>query len=147
MLSVVTVFVSTVTLFVIGKFSPGQDDLNYLSEQASSGGPGSCGNRNLLVYCYEAFREYESTDPANGAYSMLAFCLVVLILLVAHQYHAFKDPSTGETKPWLSKVLNAFSRKYNLVLRTVQVVLALICIALNGYGASRSLSSFCYTRY
>lgn len=138
-LSVITVFVSTATLFVIGNFSPGQDDLNYLSQQASTGGPDSCGKNNLLVYCYEAIGEYKSTDPASGAYSMLAFCFVVLILLVAHQYHAFKDPSTGQTRPWLSKILNAFFRKYNLILRTVQIVLALICIGLNGYGASRSL--------
>lgn len=146
-LSVVTVFVSTVTLFVIGTFSPGQDDLNYLGIQASSGGPDSCGSKNLLVYCYETIGKYNSTDPASGAYSMLAFCLVVLILLVAHQSHAFKDPSTGKAKPWLSKILKAFFRKYNLILRPVQVALALICMGLDGYGASRSLSSFCYTRY
>ena len=138
-LSVVTVFVSTGTLFVIGNFSPSQDDLNYLSKQASSGGPDSCGTKNPIVYCYRPIDQYDSTDPASGAYSILAFCLVVLILLVAHQYHVFKDPSTGQVRPWFSKILKAFLWKYDL--RKVQFVLALISIGLNGYGAPRFLSS------
>lgn len=136
-LSVVTVFVSIATLFVIGNFSPSPDDLDYLSQQALSGGPSSCGTRNLATYCYKSIGQYDSTDPASGAYSMLAFCLVVLLLLVAHQSHAFKDPSTGRTKPWLSKALNAFFRKYeyNLALRKTEIVLALISSGLNGYGS------------
>ena len=134
-LSLVTVFVSIATLFVIGNFSPGQDDLNYLSQQSLSGGPDSCGGHNLTVYCYKTIGETYSTDPASGAYSMLAFCLVVLILLVAHQYHAFKDPSTEQTKPWLSNILNALFRKYNHGLRKFQTVLALVSIGLNSYGA------------
>lgn len=132
-LSILTVLVSIATLFVIGKFSPSQDDLNYLSQQALSGGPDSCGTKNLLVYCYSplggAAEDYDSINPASGAYSMLAFCLVVLILLIANQYHAFKDPSTGNPKPWLS-----FER-YKLSLRKIQFGLALISIGLNGYGA------------
>ena len=132
-LSILTVLVSIATLFVIGNFSPSQDDLNYLSQQALSGGPDSCGTKNLLVYCYSplggAAEDYDSINPASGAYSMLAFCLVVLILLIANQYHAFKDPSTGNPKPWLSFV------RYKLSLRKIQFGLALISIGLNGYGA------------
>ena len=147
-LSIVTVFVSIATLFVVGTFSPSQDDLNYLSQQALKSGPDSCGNKNLAVYCYKPIGgsgEYDPTDPASGAYSMLAFCLVVLIILVAHQYHAFKDPSTGEPKPWLSKTLNTLFRKYNLSLRRIQIVLAVISIGLNGYGGSRKpLSSWLF---
>lgn len=143
-LSVVTVLVSIATLFVIGKFSPSQDDLNYLSQQALSGGPDSCGTKNLFVYCYNPIggaNNYDSTDPASGANSMLAFCLVVLMLLIAHQYHTFKDPSTGQPKPWLSKILNALSRKCNLSLRRMQIAMALISIGLNSYGAPTSFSS------
>ena len=128
-LSIVTVLVSIATLFVIGKFNPSQDDLNYLSQQALSGGPDSCGTKNLGVYCYAPVGgadDSDSTDPASGAYSMLAFCLIVLILLVAHNCHAFKDPSTGKPKQWL----------YSLSLRKIQSGLALISIALNSYGAS-----------
>lgn len=135
-LSVVTVLVSMATLFVIGNFSPSQDDMNYLSQQALSGGPESCGTNNLLVYCYNSIggvEDYNSTNPASGAYSILAFCLVVLILLVAHQYHAFKDPSTGQPKPWLSKI--------KLSLRRIQFGLALISIGLNSYGAPTCFSS------
>ncbi len=127
-LSIVTVLVSTATLFVIGTFRPSQDDLDYLSQQALSGGPTTCGTKNLGVYCYSPIGgadDDSSADPASGAYSMLAFCLVVLILLVAHQYHAFMDPSTGKPKRWL----------YSLSLRKIQLGLALISIGLNSYGA------------
>ena len=150
-LSIVTVFVSIATLFVVGNFSPSQDDLNYLSQQALSGGPDSCGKNNLAVYCYKPIGGgygYDSADPASGAYSMLAFCLVVLILLVAHQYHAFRDPSTGQPKPWLSRINNVLFRKYNISLfRKVQIVLALISIGLNGYGTPRYHSSSCFVLY
>lgn len=150
-LSIVTVFVSIATLFVVGNFSPSQDDLNYLSQQALSGGPDSCGKNNLAVYCYKPIGGglvYDSADPARGAYSMLGFCLVVLILLVAHQYHAFRDPSTGQPKPWLSRINNVLFRKYNISLfRKVQIVLALISIGLNGYGTARYHSSSCFVLY
>lgn len=143
-LSIVTVIVSTATLFVIGKFSPSQDDLKYLSQQALKDGPASCGAKNLGVYCYSPISGadgYDSTDPASGAYSMLAFCLVVLILLIAHQYHAFKDPATGQLKPWLSKILDGFFRKCNLSLRSMQIGLALISIGLNSSGTLLYLTS------
>lgn len=150
-LSIVTVFVSIATLFVVGNFSPSQDDLNYLSQQALSGGPDSCGKNNLAVYCYNPIgggHVYDSADPASGAYSMLAFCLVVLILLVAHQYHAFRDPSTGQPKPWLSRIKNGLFRKCNISLfRKVQILLALISIGLNGYGTPRYHSSSCFVLY
>ena len=143
-LSIVTVIVSVATLFVIGSFSPSQDDMNYLSQQAISGGPASCGTHNMAVYCFRpdggAYNN-DSTDPASGAYSMLAFCLVVLVLLVAHQYHAFKDPLTGRPKPWLSKVLNFFFRKGEWSLRWVQIGLALISIGLSSYGKPTYLST------
>lgn len=141
-LSIVTVLVSIATLFVIGNFSPTQGDMNYLSQQALSGGPESCGSMNLGVYCYSqggGTQDYDSTNPDSGAYSMLVFCLVVLILLVAHQCHAFKDPSTGQPKPWLSKIISAFFRKCNVGLRKIQFGLALISIGLNSYGAPKYL--------
>ena len=149
LLSTVTVFVSIATLFVLGKFNPSQDDLDYLSQQALTGGPQSCGSQNLAVYCFNSFSEDSSTDPATGAYSMLAFCLVVLILLVAHQYHAFKDPMTGQIKPWLLQNLNAFSRKCisilrKVPLRQVQMVFALISMGLNGYGTFSIPSQTCF---
>lgn len=150
-LSIVTVFVSIATLFVVGNFSPSQDDLNYLSQQALSGGPDTCGKNNLAVYCYNPIgggHGYDSADPASGAYSILAFCLVVLILLVAHQYHAFRDPSTGQPKPWLSRINSVLFRKYNISLfRKVQILLALISIGLNGYGTPRYHSSSCFVLY
>lgn len=145
LLSTVTVFVSIATLFVLGKFNPSQADLDYLSQQALSGGPRSCGGNNLAVYCFDSFSEDSSTDPATGAYSMLAFCLVVLILLVAHQYYAFKGPMKGQIQPWLPRKLKAFSRKCipilgKVQLRQVQLVFALISIGLSGYGAFTSPS-------
>lgn len=137
-LSIVTMLVSIVTLFVIGSFSPSPDDLNYLSQQAMQGGPDSCGTKNLGVYCYSPLGQYDSANPASGAYSMMAFCLVVLILLVAHQCHAFKDPSTGQPKPWLSKIQHGLLR---LSLRKIQCGLSLISLGLNCYGTSTHFSS------
>ena len=141
-LSAVTVLVSIATLFVVGSFSPSPDDLDYLSQQSLKDVPDSCGPRNLAVYCYTTIggqNSHDSTDPASGANSMLAFCLVVLLLLIAHQYHVFKDPSTGRPKPWLSKTFGVLFRKYNVSLRRIQLVFALISTALNGYGAHRYL--------
>ena len=141
-LSIVTVIVSIATLFVIGSFSPSQKDMDYLSQQAISGGPVTCGARNLAVYCFRPVGGAygDSTDPASGAYSMLAFCLVVLVLLVAHQYHAFKDPLTGRPKPWLSKVFKCLFQKGERSLRWVQIGLALISIGLNSYCKPTILS-------
>lgn len=144
-LSIVTVLVSMTTLFVIGNFSPSQKNMNYLSQQAfgqeaQGRGPESCGTNNLLVYCYSPIGgayDFDSTNPASGAYSILAFCLVVLMLLVAHQYHTFKDQSTGQLKPWLSRVLSAFFRECNLNLRRIQFGLALMSIGLTSYGTPR----------
>ena len=152
LLSTVTVFVSIATLFVLGKFNPSQDDLDYLGQQAQSGGPASCGSNNLAVYCFNTFSEDSSTDPATGAYSMLAFCLVVLILLVAHQCHAFKDPMTGQIKPWLLQNLKAFSRKCisnfrRVHLRQLQMVFGLISVGLNGYSTFSIPSWTCFVHY
>ena len=135
-LSIVTVIVSIATLFVIGSFNPGQKDMDYLSQQAMTGGPANCGSYNPAVYCLSPIggAYSDSTDPASGAYSMLGFCLVVLVLLVAHQYHAFKDPLTGKPKPWLSKVLRFTFQRGERSLRRVQIGLALISIGLSSYG-------------
>lgn len=144
-LSIVTVAVSIATLFVIGSFSPSQDDMVYLSQQALISGRSSCGTHNLAVYCFSpgGGANGDSTDPASGAYSMLAFCLVVLVLLVAHQYHTFKDPLTGRPKPWLSKVLKFLFQKGDRGLRWVQIGLALIFLALSisSYGKPTYLST------
>ena len=135
-LSTVTVIVSIATLFVIGSFSPSSKDMDYLSQQAVTGGPVSCGLHNPAVYCFRPIDGAygDSTDPASGAYSILAFCLVVLVLLVAHQYHAFKDPLTGRPKPWLSKVLEFLFQKGERSLRWVQIGLAMVSIGLSSYG-------------
>ena len=158
-LSIITVLVSIATLFVEGSFNPSPDDLNYLSQQALKDGPGSCGNQNLAVYCYNGISlsgDDDSADPASGAYSILVYCLVVLVLLVAHQFHAFRDPSTGKAKPWLSKTYNALHQdhklgalfqKYKLSLRIVQTVLGLVSLALNVHSTPVYSLSSCWTQH
>ena len=141
-LSIVTVIVSIVTLFVIGSFNPSQKNMDYLSQQAISNGPLNCGLHNPAVYCFRPVGGAygDSTDPASGAYSILGFCLVVLVLLVAHQYHAFKDPLAGKPKPWLSRILKFLFQKGERSLRWVQIGLALISIVLSSYGKPIHLS-------
>ena len=141
-LSIVTVIVSLATLFVIGSFNPGQEDMDYLSQQTIPGWPVNCGALNPPVYCFRPIGGAygDPIDPASGANSILAFCLVVLVLLVAHQYHAFKDPLTGKPKPWLSKVLRFLFQKGERSLRQVQIGLALISIGLSSYGRPTYLS-------
>lgn len=85
---------------MIELFNSSLKNINYLSQQAVTDGSISYRLHNPAVYYFRSIDEIysDSTDPASGAYFILAFCLVILILLIAHQYHAFKDPLTERPK-------------------------------------------------
>ncbi len=99
-LSAFTIAVSITTLFAVGKFYPSKGDLDYLSGQAAQGGPASCGGYVPGTWCYKPLSfdiYYDATSsPSNGAYEILAFCMVVFLLLVAYhlQFHKFMSTVT-----------------------------------------------------
>lgn len=99
LLSGLTVALSIATLAVVGKFNPSQDEMNNLFKIAASGGPAECDGMNPGVFCYAPMDSYQSRtysndqDPStvkNAVYRMLAFCLVVMLLLVG--YHSGLSP-------------------------------------------------------
>ena len=120
-LSFSTIAVATGTLFALGTFDPSPGDLEYLSRLASSGGPAECGGWVPGAWCYVPLGYshddyYEGYwDPSNGAYSILAFCLVVFVLLILYQIrssiYALRRPlprfprlaSQQRTQAWSAK--------------------------------------------
>ena len=120
--------ISAVTLVELGSFSPFSSDLNRIASVGyGNQGLTACGGANLTVYCLRPTDQGidNNYDPYTGAYTMLAFCCVVLAVLYADQCHAFKDPSTKETRPWLLKtydfcVIDSFSyRGFEFILALV----------------------------
>ena len=88
-LTICTVAVSIATLITIGKFNPSDADIRYLNTTSSTNGPPACGERTPGAWCYVPISlNHYSDDPSNGAYSMLAFCVFVLFLLMAKQLGA-----------------------------------------------------------
>ena len=89
-LTICTVAVSITTLITIGNFNPSDADISYLSQASATGGPPLCGERTPGAWCYipNSMDYYNSTDPSNGAYSMLGFCVFILFLLMAKQLWA-----------------------------------------------------------
>ena len=86
-LTICTVAVSIATLVTIGKFNPSDADIEYLLQSSSTNGPASCGRRTPGAWCYIplSYRSDVQVDPGTGAYSILYFCLVVLLLLIGYQ--------------------------------------------------------------
>lgn len=118
-LTVLATAISTATLVVVGQFVPSAEDLKYLSQQSAIGGPTECGGNNLLVYCLDTLGDQngydfesklsstsEDSDPTDTAFAILAFCLVVLVLLILDHAKVFKKLSRYRTQPSSSRVLN-----------------------------------------
>lgn len=129
-LSVCTVAISIATFFTLGKFQPSGSDLEYLSQQARTNGPTSCGGNNLFVYCYET-RTSDSDTAVNDTgviFSILGFCLVVLLLLIAHQCNMIIDPTTKQAKPWLRRPWRFVVRDFTRSLRCFQFVLGVLSL-------------------
>ena len=92
LLSSLTVTLSIATLAAVGKFSPSQSDIVNLDKVAASGGPQECDNMRPYTYCYQTLdyqysEEYgmDASSIDSDAYSMLGFCLLIMVLLVGQK--------------------------------------------------------------
>ena len=93
LLSSLTVILSVATLGTIGVFSPSESDLTNLAILANNDGPQACNGKRPGVYCLQLLDDqYRTKEPGarpssidNDAYSMLGFCLVVLLLLIGNR--------------------------------------------------------------
>lgn len=84
-LSTISYFLAVGTLVSVGSFSPTGEDIRYLQELASSGGPESCDGRQPGVYCYRNFRATDVSGASNigaRAFNVFAFCIVVTLFLI-----------------------------------------------------------------
>lgn len=112
-LSVSSVALSVATLVTIGDFEPSTADLNDLASSYATGGPDSCGNVQLGAFCYgDNETHYYSTHSelnmgsiGDAAFRMLAFCLVVLVVLVFEKAKVLQWSKTQRMTLWLSKKL------------------------------------------
>ncbi len=114
-LSVSSVALSVATLVTIGNFKPSTADLNDLASSYATGGPDSCGNVQLGAFCYTPFDSQSSSVSSfntsaigDAAFRMLAFCLVVLLLLVLEKAKFLQRPKTQRLMQWLFKKLAPF---------------------------------------
>ena len=91
-LTICTASVSIATLVTIGNFKPSDADIQSVSQASSTNGTIDCGGLVPGAWCYTPnTMDYNSeSNPSNGAYSMLVFCIIVLSLLVAKQFGADK---------------------------------------------------------
>ena len=68
---------------VVGSFSVGRNDQAYLDTLASSGGPDSCGNKKIGVYCYSpSLQSGGGPDAGDIAGSLITFSITILVFLV-----------------------------------------------------------------
>ena len=113
-LSVSSVILSIATLLAIGNFDPSTADLNDLSSSYATGGPQECGYVQPNAFCYTPIEEIYSSGPytqntTDMAFSMLAFCVVVLLLLAADKSRITKWQITQRSLQWSSTRLGSLS--------------------------------------
>lgn len=130
-LSVLTTAISTATLAVIGNFLPSADDLTYLSQHSATGGPAECGNYDILAYCLDFGGTTITNDPSGAATDMLAFCLVLLVLVILDHARIFEKLSRLQEKPTSSKLQN-FLIANLWGVRGGQLALTLVLCILEG---------------
>lgn len=108
-LSVSSVALSVATLVTIGDFQPSTADLNDLVSSFAAGGPASCENLQLGAFCYVHIDAqyyvtatfFDTSQIGNAAFKMLAFCLVVLVLLVYEKAKVLQWAKTQRLMRWL----------------------------------------------
>ena len=92
-LTICTASVSIATLVTIGNFNPSNADISSVSLASSINGTAACGGLSPGAWCYIPISMTYDSDPSNGAYSMLGFCVFVLSLLMAKQFGVDKHLS------------------------------------------------------
>ena len=104
-LSIASVGVAIGNLYKRQDFRPNPDDLSYLRQQSTQGGPSSCGNNNLLAWCYSRIGvesyNFRATNGADGADNILKFSLVVLGLLIIEHFWQSSDRTNRKIRDYL----------------------------------------------
>ena len=135
-LSILTVAFSVATSFDIGTFAPSPADIEYLAGQASLGGTSACGGKNLRVYCLASEPGvYNGAGvigiTSTGGFSIMAFCIVVLVFLVLDQTGLIMKLR----RQLLSKKRNFFVDNF-MNIRGLQLLLAVLAWVPSIIGTS-----------
>ncbi|KAL8721026.1 MAG: hypothetical protein Q9181_007795 [Wetmoreana brouardii] len=86
LMSTLTVALSISTFAAVGKFNPSKNEMDKLKEIAASSGPQECSFKQPGVYCYNPISLGRGASNFDSdAYSILGFCLVVLVLMIGHR--------------------------------------------------------------
>ena len=91
-LSIVTIAVATTTLKSgSSTFAPTPEDFSQIEDQAALPGPISCGNQNLVPWCYYPRQDgnyfgFNSSSSGSGANNILVICLITLVVIVVDHF-------------------------------------------------------------
>lgn len=121
LMSTLSVALSIATFAVVGRFDPSESEMGRLATIATVGGPVECDYRQPGVYCYKpigdntssAYYYYSAPDQRSSsvdshAYSILGFCLVVMVLLLGHMSKSRYLALTGFVRRGASSRSHAF---------------------------------------
>ena len=115
-LSIASVGVSIANLFTKRDFSPSQEDLAHLRDVSKTGGPQSCGGHNPIAWCYNRISiggyVFGDTNEDDGAYNMLIFCLIVLVILTLEHFFSSADATNRSTRNTLLKPLFCWNNRH-----------------------------------
>ena len=125
LLSVLTVALSIGTLATVGTFSPSQSDMANLASLAKAGGPASCDSTNPGVYCYQSeYYSYyysgygmDASSIDDDAFSMLGFCLFIMVLLVGHKSRIINRRPVQRIGRWILTILTSCKVRLVAMLR------------------------------
>lgn len=132
---------------------PSVDELTHLQSLSVTSGPLSCGLNNPTAWCLESigtdWDAFRNTNTADGAYPILVFCLIILILLTVEHFFNSSDPANAKIRNAIfgrcfpqsrregpgrgSRVLRWVSRVVVPFLFTISVLIYLYCFVCFGY--------------
>ncbi|KAL6716571.1 hypothetical protein ACLMJK_006138 [Lecanora helva] len=106
-LSIVSVGVATGNLYRKQTFNPSLDDLMTIQQEASQGGPATCGEKNPIAWCYKQMNfineGFKSTNQGDGADLILGFSLVLLVLITIEHFWSSNDPTNRKIRGFLGR--------------------------------------------
>lgn len=116
-LSTVTVAIATTTLDIGGTtFSPTVEDFDQIKSLTIEDGPRSCGNQNLVPWCYNPRRDgnyfgFNASSSGSGANDILVLCLITLAIIVVDHFCRSDDPNQQKINRWILKKLGIATSK------------------------------------
>ena len=125
-LSECTVTLSLTSIAISGIFKPSKKNWNNIYTQAVRKKPFECDSVDLVAYCLF----YQDTTYVWG---IMAYCLIVLIYIIAYYNNAFKNPSTKKVRPWILRMIS---------MRALQFVLSIILLLISLVLSDTISSSF-----